>query len=123
MEVSAFFSDLDNVVLRLRLLCDVDGSLPNVLFISSAPEEKSPKPTGLLSGEDGREGGGVPSGLLQGVAVGVKLRSLLGVVMQDGVTAFIPRSFNILARPRVVENVEVELRLERVRGVFIPGEN
>lgn len=77
-------------------------------------------------GEVDRVGGGLASGLLHGVAVGVKFRSPLGVATQDGVpthdgvTALIPLSFNILARPSVVENVDVELRRLSVRGVLMP---
>lgn len=44
------------------------------------------------SGELARvgDGGGVPSGLLHGVAVGVKLFTPDGVLYADGVTALIP---------------------------------
>jgi len=58
------------------------------------------------------------SGELQGVAVGVKLLSVHGVLMADGVAALIPRSLSILARPRHVEKVVVELRrLKPLSGV------
>lgn len=60
---------------------------------------------------------GEPSGLLAGVAVGVKLFSQDGVLRADAVTASIPRSFSNLARPKVIENVEQELRRLRVLGV------
>lgn len=74
---------------------------------------KAPE-NGATEGETERECDGVdrgdpPSGLLQGVAVGVND----GVTRVDGVAAVIPRSFNNLAKPKVTENVHVELRLDR----------
>lgn len=69
-------------------------------------------------GDGGGEDGGVPSGLLHGVAVGVKLLSPHGVATADGVTALIPRSLSILARPNVVEKVVVEPRRLRAAGVW-----
>jgi hypothetical protein len=68
-------------------------------------------------GEGGGDDDGVPSGLLQGVAVGLKLLSPHGVATQEGVTALIPRSLSILARPSVVEKVVVEFRRLLVTGV------
>lgn len=68
-----------------------DGDLEDVGELSAVPE-------------------GEPSGELQGVAVGVKLLSVAGVFKALGVTALIPRSLSILAKPRQVENVDVELR-------------
>lgn len=56
-----------------------------------------------------------PSGLLHGVAVGVNE----GVTRVEGVAAVIPRSFNNFAKPRVTENVQVELRRDLCAGV--PG--
>lgn len=41
----------------------------------------------------------------------------MGVGRVDGVTALIPLSLSILAKPNDEENVEVELRLERTAGV------
>lgn len=71
--------------------------------------------------------GGLASGLLHGVAVGMKFLSALGVApaphevpTHEGVTALIPLSFNILANPKVVENVDVELLRLRARGLFFP---
>ena len=61
-------------------------------------------------GELSADPDGEPSGELQGVAVGVKLFSVAGVLNALGVTALIPRSLSILAKPRHVENVDVELR-------------
>lgn len=56
-------------------------------------------------------------GLLQGVTVGEKLGPA-GVFKALGVTALIPRSFNIEARPKFTENVEQEFLRERpARGV------
>lgn len=54
------------------------------------------------SGE--RDLGGVPSGLLYGVAVGVKLLRPHGVLYADGVTALIPD---------VIENQNYILRVTR----------
>lgn len=114
--VRAFLSDLDNMV---RFLF-VSVSPPNVLFNNSAPLDNNPKESPLSGvGESDRLSGGLASGLLQGVAVGVKFLSPLGVA-EEGVTAFIPLSFNIFASPRVVENVEVEFLLLNVLGVLIP---
>jgi hypothetical protein len=48
----------------------------------------------------------------------VKLLSPQGVATADGVTALIPRSLSILARPNVVEKVVVEPRRLRVTGVW-----
>lgn len=53
------------------------------------------------------------SGLLAGVAVGENI----GVGTVEGVTALMPLSLSILARPSEEENVEVELRRERTAGV------
>lgn len=65
---------------------------------------------GTLEGDTDREWyGDPPSGLLQGVAVGV----YEGVTNVDGVAALMPRSFNSLARPNVTENVHVESRRDR----------
>lgn len=61
---------------------------------------------------------GDPSGLLAGVAVGVKLLSHEGVFSTEAVAASMPRSFNSLASPNVIENVEHELRRLRPRGVL-----
>lgn len=58
----------------------------------------------------------LPVGELQGVTVGEKFAPD-GVLRQLGVTALIPRSFNIEARPTFTENVLQELRLDKVRGV------
>ena len=69
-------------------------------------------------GDGGGDGGGVPSGLLHGVAVGLKLLSPHGVATADGVTALIPRSLSILARPNVVEKVVVEPRRLMATGVW-----
>ena len=44
----------------------------------------------ILSRSGDRDRGGVPSGLLHGVAVGVKLLRPHGVLYADGVTALIP---------------------------------
>lgn len=55
-------------------------------------------------------------GELQGVTVGEKLTPE-GVLRQLGVTALIPRSFNIEASPEWTENVLHEFLLESVRGV------
>lgn len=51
-------------------------------------------------------------GLLQGVTVGEWFWPA-GVFNALGVTAFIPRSFNMDARPALTENVEQELRRDR----------
>jgi len=72
------------------------------------------------TGDDDLVGDRLASGLLHGVAVGEKFRSSVGVPIHEGVTALIPLSFNILANPSVVENVDVELRRLCVRGVLIP---
>lgn len=100
----------------------VADSLPNVRFNNSAPVVNKPKDSDELVGEGDAdlECVGLPSGLLQGVAVGEKFLSSLGVATHDGVTALMPRSLSILARLSVVENVEVELRRLRVLGVFMP---
>lgn len=42
-----------------------------------------------------------------------------GVTRVEGVAAVIPRSFSNLAKPKVTENVQVELRRDRCAGV--PG--
>lgn len=119
--VSAFLSDLDNIAPRFLF---TSGSPPNVLFNNSAPLDSKPKESpGSGVGELDRLSGGLASGLLQGVAVGVKFLSSLGVIAEEGVTAFIPRSFNIFASPRVVEKVEVEFRLLNVLGVLMPEFN
>lgn len=105
------------------------GSWLKVRFNNSAPLLNNPSERVLPGGGGGdvdRVGGGLASGLLHGVAVGVKFRSPVGVATQDGVpthdgvTALIPLSFNILASPSVVENVDVELRRLSVRGVLMP---
>lgn len=64
---------------------------------------------------EGVEHGEPHSGLLQGVAVGVND----GVTRAEGEAAVIPRSFNSFAKPKVTENVQVELRLDKRAGV--PG--
>lgn len=79
-------------------------------FLPGSP--KAPE-NGATDGETDRECEGVefgepPSGLLQGVAVGVNF----GVTKVDGVAAMMPRSFSNFAKPKVTENVHVELRLE-----------
>lgn len=51
------------------------------------------------SGDLDREEHGLPSGLLHGVAVGVKLFTPHGVLYADGVTALIPLSLSIFAKP------------------------
>ena len=61
------------------------------------------------SGE--RQRVGEPSGLLQGVTVGEKLGPA-GVLMALGVTALMPRSLSMEARPMLTENVEQEFLRE-----------
>lgn len=126
--VSAFLSERESAGFG-RFFLGCGGSWLKVRFSSSAPLLNSPnvkEPTFSGGGDVDLVGGGLASGLLHGVAVGVKFRSPLGVATQDGVptqegvTALIPLSFSILASPSVVENVDVELRRLRVRGVLIP---
>lgn len=62
-----------------------------------------------LSGEEEGEW----SGLLAGVAVGENI----GVGRVEGVTALIPLSLSIFARPSDEEKVLVELRRDRAAGV------
>lgn len=58
----------------------------------------------------------LPVGELQGVTVGEKLAPA-GVLRQLGVTALIPRSFNIDASPMLTEKVLHEFRRDSVLGV------
>lgn len=58
----------------------------------------------------------LPVGELQGVTVGEKFTPE-GVLRQLGVTALIPRSFNMEANPKLTENVLQEFLLERFLGV------
>jgi len=68
-------------------------------------------------GDGEREARGLASGLLAGVAVGVKLFSLAGVANADDVVESTPRSFRNLASPGLVEKVLQELRRLSILGV------
>lgn len=118
-EPSARFSWPDNRILFRAGERDVRSaalSLAPVNFLRSisAPEYKRPVSSGG-SGEFSR--GGVPSGLLYGVTVGEKFGPA-GVFNALGVTALMPRSFSIDARPVLTEYVEHEFRRDNPwRGV------
>lgn len=100
----------------LAARCDRSGSCP-VIFLRKMPALDVRKLVNEVSVSWNCSVGEVlPVGELHGVTVGEKLAPD-GVLRQLGVTALIPRSFNIEAIPMFTEKVLQEFLLDKVRGV------
>lgn len=107
----AFFSS------RCAALADRSGSCP-VIFLRKMPalDERKLVNEVSVSRWCSCVGDELPVGELQGVTVGEKLTPD-GVLRQLGVTALMPLSFSMEARPAQTEKVLQELRLDKVLGV------